>query len=102
MPASFRVGEVVRNKIPAPGAGARVWVCRTIRHTKSWPIPEHQHAPWWGIPPDLQSATRSAVVEVSGRRGPMEPTASFGSWLRQRRKALDLTEEALGRRVGCA
>src|SRR3712207_4290178 len=27
---------------------------------------------------------------------------SFGPWLRQRRKALDLTQEALGERVGCA
>src|SRR5919199_2141961 len=33
---------------------------------------------------------------------PMEPTAAFGAWLRQRRKALDLTQETLARRVGCA
>src|SRR5215210_3643481 len=32
----------------------------------------------------------------------MEPTASFGYWLRRRRKALDLTQEELGQRVGCA
>jgi WD40 repeat protein/transcriptional regulator with XRE-family HTH domain len=32
----------------------------------------------------------------------MERTASFGYWLRRWRKALDLTQEALARRVGCA
>src|SRR5262249_41031033 len=32
----------------------------------------------------------------------MENSASFGYWLRRRRKALDLTQEALARCVGCA
>src|SRR5262245_21435129 len=32
----------------------------------------------------------------------MEPTASFGYWVRRRRKALDLTQEELARQVGCA
>ena len=32
----------------------------------------------------------------------MEQTSSFGYWLRRRRKALDLTQEALARRVGCS
>src|SRR6266545_3669966 len=32
----------------------------------------------------------------------MERMASFGYWVRLRRKALDLTQEALGRQVGCA
>src|SRR5438874_3386218 len=32
----------------------------------------------------------------------MDSTASFGYWLRRRRKALDLTQEALARQVGCA
>ena len=32
----------------------------------------------------------------------MSATASFGYWLRRRRKALDLTQEALARQVGCA
>ncbi len=32
----------------------------------------------------------------------MLETASFGYWLRRRRKALDLTQEALARGVGCA
>src|SRR5262245_14265602 len=27
---------------------------------------------------------------------------SFGEWVRRRRKALDLTQDALARRVGCA
>src|SRR5262245_38179383 len=32
----------------------------------------------------------------------MEPTSSFGYWLRRRRKALDLTQDELARQVGCA
>jgi transcriptional regulator with XRE-family HTH domain len=32
----------------------------------------------------------------------MEPTNSFGYWLRRRRKALDLTQDELARQVGCA
>jgi predicted ATPase/DNA-binding XRE family transcriptional regulator/Tfp pilus assembly protein PilF len=32
----------------------------------------------------------------------MDEAPAFGPWLRQRRRALDLTREALGRRVGCA
>lgn len=31
-----------------------------------------------------------------------EPTASFGAWLRRRRRALDLTQPELARQVGCA
>ena len=32
----------------------------------------------------------------------MDTITSFGSWLKQRRKALDLTQEELARRIGCA
>ncbi len=32
----------------------------------------------------------------------MDEVRSFGYWLRRRRKALDLTQEELARRVGCA
>src|SRR5262245_17762296 len=32
----------------------------------------------------------------------MERTASFGYWVRRRRKALDLTQEELAHQVGCA
>src|SRR5436190_6699713 len=32
----------------------------------------------------------------------MEGDASFGRWLQRRRKALDLTQDALAARVGCA
>ncbi len=32
----------------------------------------------------------------------MDSTASFGAWLRRRRKALDLTQDALARQAGCA
>ncbi len=31
----------------------------------------------------------------------MEATPSFGVWLRQRRRALDLTQDELGQQVGC-
>src|SRR4051794_17727291 len=31
----------------------------------------------------------------------MTPRASFGQWLKQRRKSLDLTQEALAGRIGC-
>src|SRR4029078_3887353 len=32
----------------------------------------------------------------------MEETTSFGAWLKRRRKALDLTQEELAQRAGCA
>src|SRR5829696_5501514 len=32
----------------------------------------------------------------------MSDMASFGAWIRRRRKALDLTREALAQQVGCA
>src|SRR5690349_19040252 len=32
----------------------------------------------------------------------MEGQPSFGDWLKHRRKALDLTQAALGRKVGCS
>src|SRR5262245_2555112 len=32
----------------------------------------------------------------------MEESASFGAWIRRRRKALDLTQEALAQQIGCA
>src|SRR5215210_4558273 len=32
----------------------------------------------------------------------MREVSSFGAWLKRRRKALDLTQEALARLVGCA
>jgi transcriptional regulator with XRE-family HTH domain len=32
----------------------------------------------------------------------MEDNASFGYWVRRRRKALDLTQQALAQQVGCA
>ena len=33
---------------------------------------------------------------------PTDTTASFGYWIRRQRLALDLTQAALARRVGCA
>jgi hypothetical protein len=32
----------------------------------------------------------------------MDGDASFGYWVRRRHKALDLTQDALARQVGCA
>ena len=32
----------------------------------------------------------------------MSADKSFGDWLRQHRRALDLTQEALARQVGCS
>src|SRR5262245_18427324 len=32
----------------------------------------------------------------------MSDSTSFGAWLKRRRKALDLTQDALARRVGCS
>ena len=32
----------------------------------------------------------------------MDTEGSFGQWLKQRRKALDLTQEEFAQRVGCA
>ena len=32
----------------------------------------------------------------------MQSSISFGQWIKNRRKALDLTQEALAQRVGCA
>src|SRR5919206_4457990 len=32
----------------------------------------------------------------------MEVNASFGAWIKRRRRALDLTQEQLAQRVGCA
>ena len=32
----------------------------------------------------------------------METTASFGYWIRRQRKAFDLTQQALAKRVGCS
>src|SRR5215217_1296925 len=32
----------------------------------------------------------------------MDESPSFGAWLKRRRRALDLTQDALARRVGCS
>src|SRR6266498_2742592 len=42
------------------------------------------------------------LAERTGEDKPMEDSASFGAWLKQRRKALDLTQAELAQRVGCA
>jgi tetratricopeptide (TPR) repeat protein/transcriptional regulator with XRE-family HTH domain len=61
--------------------------------------------------PGSASAGPAKRYKEGDRRGPnaaripeaMQDTShSFGYWLRRRRKALDLTQEALGRRVSCS
>src|SRR5687768_6918024 len=42
------------------------------------------------------------MLQVLVSEGVMDSNASFGLWLRRRRKALDLTQAGLARRVGCA
>jgi len=44
------------------------------------------------------AGTRSRIAEDRS----MDNDASFGYWIRRRRKALDLTQEELAERVGCA
>jgi len=39
---------------------------------------------------------------LQGEQDHMDGDASFGSWVRRRRKALDLTQQELAARVGCA
>src|SRR5438093_1074088 len=39
---------------------------------------------------------------VPGQEITMSDSASFGDWIRRRRRALDLTREALAQQVGCA
>ena len=43
-----------------------------------------------------------AVPVLATREGCMRSEPSFGNWLKNRRKALDLTQEDLARRAGCA
>src|SRR5713101_1822538 len=38
----------------------------------------------------------------STRGAAMHEAISFGQWLRQRRRSLDLTQEELARRIGCS
>src|SRR3954470_8637570 len=46
------------------------------------------------------SGTKSGTLGPDG--GHVASTLSFGQWLRQRRKALDLTQEDLAQLVGCS
>jgi predicted ATPase/transcriptional regulator with XRE-family HTH domain len=41
-------------------------------------------------------------IDTSGTETTMDGNASFGYWVRRQRKALDLTQAELARRVGCA
>src|SRR6266545_2385109 len=66
---------------------------------------------WWhytteGLPNRgrlvYNKVTKNDPTSGPTQEGDMERTASFGYWLRRRRKALDLTQEDLARQVGCA
>ena len=60
------------------------------------------------MPLKLSNARAYAAVEFEGwhgllqREGAVESIFSFGAWLQQRRKALDMTQADLARRVGCS
>src|SRR5215213_10011313 len=45
---------------------------------------------------------RCRVIGSAQKECGMEGNASFGYWVRRRRKALDLTQDELARQVGCA
>src|SRR4051794_20673543 len=81
-----------------------------------WSLDAFKHVrdgSWWRF--GLQSATQkvthahTAGLVTPGARdthreqteGRMDDATSFGTWLRRRRKALDLTQADLARRVGC-
>ncbi len=51
-----------------------------------------------GRPADTSSTAARSAPPLEARMD--EPAASFGEWLRRRRKALDLTQEALAQRAG--
>src|SRR5262249_20888628 len=51
--------------------------------------------PTWSTRPLCRRMLHSAACEVA-----MREVISFGTWLKRRRKALDLTQEALARLVG--
>ena len=45
---------------------------------------------------------RGSFEEAASGSLLMDSDVSFGSWLKQRRKALDMTQADLARQVGCA
>src|SRR5437879_9269942 len=55
-------------------------------------------------PTELRYAVRSHCTNHTSRRrgASMEATLSFGQWLKQNRKSLDLTQEDLAERIGCS
>src|SRR5919199_407087 len=46
-------------------------------------------------------SSNPSPARACSERG-MDESTSFGAWLKQRRKALDLTQEELARHIGCA
>src|SRR5262249_35273808 len=86
----------------------RVAVCATISAPKSAPN---------GLPPSCDARTDGAAravciawrrvtvssrIHIARKEAAMDGHASFGYWVRRQRKALDLTQAELARRVGCA
>src|SRR5687767_7190636 len=61
------------------------------------PMPWSRGAIWTTIVPTKTTPKRRHREESH-----MERSSSFGYWLRRRRKALDLTQDVLAQRAGCA
>src|SRR5579859_212290 len=68
---------------------ARPW-----RAPSAWPLPPATLAAIIEMAPHIQNTSRIASI--------MDGTLSFGRYLKQRRKALDLTQQELANLVGCA
>src|SRR6266567_9581037 len=50
----------------------------------------------------LHTRMHTPCIHQLRKRGEMPDALSFGHWLKQRRKALDLTQQELAQRVCCA
>src|SRR4051812_5746504 len=82
-----------------------------ISHRRNMAAPVRSHHPF--SMPELHHEATSQRGRLDYNKGAkndphrpsearMKQTASFGYWLRRRRKALDLTQDALAHQAGCA
>src|SRR5919108_5627425 len=71
------------------------WATAIVRRAHRWRCSCRVGSGWSGVnvPNRIHAARNEAV---------MDGNASFGYWVRRQRKALDLTQAELARRVGCA
>ncbi|HEX5691987.1 MAG TPA: AAA family ATPase, partial [Roseiflexaceae bacterium] len=74
---------------------------RTKKRTK---LTDILQAAWllWRSAGRVSSELRLRSIQAAGKEAGMNDNASFGYWVRRQRKALDLTQAELARRVGCA